>query len=313
MTGAKPRLAGIRSFQFSSTRGGETEGKGADLAKLHAVISSIISRSIAVSDVQIRGCLSIWGSGILRGGQCHLLLCFSSPGISAVHMEICWDGWMGAIAVTLHATLQSHKNENTHTGFIPVYRFPLTVRCWRIYKVKQINAAAAGFTCVHETSPPNSPTEPLLSGKGHNRRMINVPPLTPHCELKTTGRNYFSWRAGSRLWRKNGANTVYHRPDDSPPRGKLTTRPYRLARAGSRCPFTLINLPVFPFQLYQSNLSEDTQHWSVSTAYYCTQNTHTHNIEEESSPKKTAALSAEKNRCPNLRNKTEATWRMEEL
>ncbi|PWA32165.1 hypothetical protein CCH79_00013379 [Gambusia affinis] len=82
--------------------------------------------------------------------------------------------------------------------------------------------------------------------------MINVPPLTPHRELETTGRNYFSWRAGSRLWRKNGANTVYHRPDDSPPRGKLTTRPYRLARAGSRCPFTLINLPVIPFQLYQT-------------------------------------------------------------
>lgn len=114
-----------------------------------------------------------------------------------------------------------------------------------------------------------------LSKAGHSRRMINVPPLTPHCELETTGRNYFSWWAGARSWRKNGANTVYHLPDDSPPRGKLTMRPYRLARAGSRCPFTLINLPVFLFQLYQSNLSEDTQHWSVNTAYYCTENTQT--------------------------------------
>lgn len=92
--------------------------------------------------------------------------------------------------------------------------------------------------------------------------VIYVPPLTPlpHCKLETTGRNYFSRRAAARSWLKNRANTVYHRPDDSPPRGKLTTRPYRLARAGSQCPFTLINLPVFLFQLYQSDASEDTQH-----------------------------------------------------
>lgn len=111
-----------------------------------------------------------------------------------------------------------------------------------------------------------------LSETGNSRRMIYVPPLTPHCKLETMGRNYFSWWAGARLWLKNGANTVYHLPDDSPPRGKLTTRPHRLARAGSQCPFTLINLPVFLFQLYQSDLSEDTQHWSVNTAY-CTENT----------------------------------------
>lgn len=136
------------------------------------------------------------------------------------------------------------------------------------------------FTKVHSEltewiSPPNPPTVARLSETDHGRRMINVPPLTPHCELETMGRNYFSWWAGARLWLKNGANTVYHLPDDSPPRGKLTARPYRLARAGSQCPFTLINLPVFLFQLYQSNLSEDTQHWSVNTAYYCTENTHT--------------------------------------
>lgn len=126
----------------------------------------------------------------------------------------------------------------------------------------------------NKTSPPNSPTEALLSGNGHSGRMINVSPLTPHCESETTGRNYFSWWAGARLWQKNRANTVYHRPDDSPPWGKLTTRLYRLA--GSRCPFTLINLPVFLFQLYQSNLREDTQHWSVNTAYYCTQTKQAH-------------------------------------
>lgn len=109
-------------------------------------------------------------------------------------------------------------------------------------------------------SPPSPPTVARLSETGPGRRMINVPPLTPHCKLETMGRNYFSRCAGARLWLKNGANTVYHLPDDSPPRGKLTTRPYRLARAGSQCPFTLINLPVFLFQLYQSDLSEDTQH-----------------------------------------------------
>lgn len=100
-------------------------------------------------------------------------------------------------------------------------------------------------------------------------------PSPPHCELDTMGRNYFSWWAGARLWLKTGANTVYHLLDESPPWGKLSTHPYRLARAGCRCPFTLINLPVFLFQLYQSNLSEDTLHWSVSTADYCTENTHT--------------------------------------
>lgn len=64
---------------------------------------------------------------------------------------------------------------------------------------------------------------------------------------------------------KKGANTVYHLLDDNPPGGKLTTSPYRLAPARSRCPFTLINLLVFLFQLYQSNLSEDTLQWSVNT------------------------------------------------
>lgn len=137
------------------------------------------------------------------------------------------------------------------------------------------------FTKVHSEltkwmSSPNPPMVARLSETGHGRRMINVPPLTPHCELESMGRNNFSWWAGARLWLKNGANTVYHRPDDSPPRGKLTTQPYRLARAGSQCPFTLINLPMFLFQLYQSNLSEDTQHWSVNTAYYCMANTHTY-------------------------------------
>lgn len=125
--------------------------------------------------------------------------------------------------------------------------------CCRVYLSKAIVSS-------NKISPPNSPIEALLSGKGHSRRMINFPPLTPHCELETTGRNYFSWCTGARLWRKNGANTVYHQLGDSPPQGKLTTRPYRLARAASWCPFTLINLPVFLFQLYQSNLSEDTQH-----------------------------------------------------
>lgn len=134
-------------------------------------------------------------------------------------------------------------------------------------------------------SSPNEYLHPIcplwlsLSDPGHSRRMINVPPLTPHCELDTMGRNYFSWWAGACLWLKTGANTVYHLPDDSPPLGKLSTRPYRLARAGSQCPFTLINLPVFPVQLYQSNLSEDTQHWSVNTADYCTRNMHTHTEE----------------------------------
>lgn len=95
--------------------------------------------------------------------------------------------------------------------------------------------------------------------------MIYVPPLTPHCKLETAGRNYFSWWAGACLWLKKRPNTVYHLPDDSPPQGKLTTRPHRLARAGgSRCPFTLINLPVFRLQLYQSDPREDTRCWSVS-------------------------------------------------
>lgn len=134
-------------------------------------------------------------------------------------------------------------------------------------------------------STPNEYLHPVLPWwlacqAGHGRRMIYVPPLTPHCKLETMGRNYFSWWAGARLWLKNGANTVYHLPDDGPPWGKLTTWPYRLARAGSQCPFTLINLPLFLFQLYQSDLSEDTQHWSVNTAYYCTENTHTLRMKE---------------------------------
>lgn len=153
----------------------------------------------------------------------------------------------------------------------PIHSFPLfSLICYSINKahVKRVESPQ----CAN-ASPLNPPTVARLSETGRSRRMINVPPLTPHCELERTGRNYFSRWAGARSWRKNRANTVYHLPDDSPPRGELTTRPYRLARAGSQCPFTLINLPMFLFQLYQSNLSEDTQHWSVNTAYYC--NTHT--------------------------------------
>lgn len=146
---------------FNSPALGKERGEGADLAKLHSVISPIISRSIAASDIQLRGCLSIWGSGILRGGQCHLLLCFFSAGISALHMEICWNEWMGGIAATLHMKHQSHNNENTHevsctyllsivgkVGFF-CFLLSLTAHRWHIYKVKQINALVAGFTCVH--------------------------------------------------------------------------------------------------------------------------------------------------------------------
>lgn len=49
------------------------EGEGADLARLHGVISSIISCSISVLAVQLKGCHLIWGRGKLRGGQCSLL------------------------------------------------------------------------------------------------------------------------------------------------------------------------------------------------------------------------------------------------
>lgn len=138
----------------------------------------------------------------------------------------------------------------------------------------------SGFTSVRSEHlhPLHSRWFALLE-TGRGRRMINVPPPAPHCKLESLGRNYFSWWA-ARLWLKNGANTVYHPPDDSPPRGKLTTRPYRLARAGSQCPFTLINLPLFLVQLYQSNLSEDTQHWSVNTVLLGPKHTHTHTERE---------------------------------
>lgn len=93
MTGAKPQLAGIISPRFSSTPSlGKKEGGGggADLVKLHSVISSIISCSIAVLALQLEGCHSIWGIGQIERRSVSPIVAFpfqDGAGIPFVHME----------------------------------------------------------------------------------------------------------------------------------------------------------------------------------------------------------------------------------
>lgn len=89
MTGAKPQLAGIISPRFSSTPSLGKKG-GGDLAKLHSVISSIISCSIAVLALQLKGCHSIWGIGQIERRSVSPIVAFpfqDGAGIPFVHME----------------------------------------------------------------------------------------------------------------------------------------------------------------------------------------------------------------------------------
>jgi len=276
MTGAKPQLAGIISPQFSSnpSLGKERRREGGGLARLHGVIASILSYShlcFSHTVFKIKDAVQSGDGGTFVGRSTVFSFLFLPRSPRVVHMGDLLEqleepappppnAWHGA-AASYEASVAHAEHEVPHIESLLLF---LLVTC------EMNTSTVSSNISVHPHG--GSACQGRAAAEGW---LMSRPPATTTVNYRAWVETIFLIVSSTLVAKKKkkGANTVHHLPDDSPPRGKLTTRTYRLARGRESAAFTLINLPVFLFQLYQSNLSEDTQHWSVNTAYYRVENT----------------------------------------